>query len=119
MATPLNPGEANHAVLLFVTDIEIKFQRMMTKAPEIKFDGKGESLRAFVQRIREHAAIGGMAGLYLVPDAITGIWRNLLENYGVIPMQDVSVYVQGLYAARGRDAQDDQMLFLWLASSLT
>lgn len=119
MATPLNPGEANRAVLLFITDIEIKFQRMMVRPPEIKFDGKGESLRAFVQRIREHAALGGMAGLYMVPDAITGNRRNLLENYGIIPIQDVRVYVQALYNARGRDAQDDQMLFLYLASSLT
>ena len=119
MANPLNPGEANRAVLLYLTDIEIRFQRMMVRAPEIKFDGKMESLRAFVQRIREHAALGGMQGLYMVPDAITGNRRNLLENYGVIPIQDVRAYVQRLYNTRGRDAQDDQMLFLWLASSLT
>ena len=44
MAVPLNPGEANRAVLTFMTELENKYQRMMTKPPEVKFDGSGHSL---------------------------------------------------------------------------
>ena len=115
----LNPGEANRAVLTYTTEAEIKYQRMMTKPPEIKFDSTSHALKSFVQRVKEQVAIGGTTDMFMIPDVITGTARNLLENYGVIPIHDVRLAVQRYYVIRLRDAQDDQMLFRWLAGSMT
>lgn len=119
MAVPLNPGEANRAVLTFMTEIENKYQRMMTKPPEAKFDGSGHSLRSFVQRVKQHVALGGWGGIFMIRDVITGTSKNLLDKYGIIPIQDVRIHVQAIYVARLREAQDDQMLFLYLSTSMT
>jgi hypothetical protein len=116
-----SPGEGNRNTLDFSVASDAKFYKMMADPSDIKFDGKGENVKSFLHRVHEHAVIrGGMKALFTVPDPIViGVTREFLTSYGSIPMDDCRAYIQRIYNAAQRDAQDDAMLFLYLAGSLS
>jgi hypothetical protein len=116
---PLNPGDDTRTPLDFTNSEDNKFHKMMIKAPETKFNGRGESVRAFLERIKIHVALGGMWAIFNIPDLVTGVRQNLLSNYGSIPITDICAFVLALYTNVNWDTQDDQILFHHLAGSMT
>jgi hypothetical protein len=116
---PLNPGDDCHTPLNFTNSEDNKFHKMMIKAPETKFNGYGESVRAFLERVKIHVALGGMQAIFNIPDLVSGIHRNLLNNYGRIPIADVWAFVLALYTNVNLITKDNQILFHHLAGSMT
>jgi hypothetical protein len=71
----------------------------MIKSPDIKFNGKGEGVKSFIQRIKEHSAMGGIQTIFAVPDPITRNLCDFLNNYGVISMLDCNKHMSEIYTA--------------------
>jgi hypothetical protein len=92
---------------------------MMIKRPDTKFDGKGENLSAFMERITKRVDEDNMHGIFNVPEVITGAPRDFLRNYGIISLDDCRLVIQRHCNVGQRDAQDDHILFTFLANSLT
>jgi hypothetical protein len=115
----LSPGEGNRNPLEFNDQNDVKFYKLMAKPSDIKFDGKGENVKAFL--LIEHAVVtGGMDALFAIPDPFRiGIVRDLTTSYGSVPMDDCRLHMQRIYNTAQRYAQDDAMLFKHLAGSLT
>jgi hypothetical protein len=93
----------------------------MIKPFDTKFNGKGDKVKPYIERISEYASSGGMTVLFTVADPITGAPRDFLKQYGAIPIIDVRMHINGIYSntTSVQDAQDDQMLFTTLSGSLT
>jgi hypothetical protein len=60
----ITPGESHRNALDYADQTDAKFYKMMIKSPDTKFDGKGENLRAFMERITERVDEGGMHGIF-------------------------------------------------------
>jgi hypothetical protein len=68
----ITPGENHQNLINFNDTNDAKFYKTISKPSEIKFDGKGKNVKAFLQRIVEHAVgYGGMKNLFTIPDPIT------------------------------------------------
>jgi hypothetical protein len=115
------PGENHRNPIDFIDTNNSKFYKTMTKPSDIKFDGKSENVRAFMERVTEHAVgYSGMINLFNIPDPIRmGVVRDFATSYGTIPMDDCRLCMQRVYTTGQQDAQDDSMLFSHLAGSLT
>jgi hypothetical protein len=76
----ITPGETHRNALDYADQTDAKFYKMMIKPSDIKFEGKGENLRAFMERLTERVDEGGMHGVFNVPEAITGAPRDFLRR---------------------------------------
>jgi hypothetical protein len=115
----ITPGESHRNALDYADQADAKFYKMMITSPTIKFDGKGENLRAFMERITERVDEGGMHGVFNVPEVITGAPRDFLRHYGIISLDDCRLVIQRHYNVGQRDAQDNHILFTYLTNYLT
>jgi hypothetical protein len=72
-----------------------------------------------MERVTERVDEGGMHGIFNVPEVITGAARDFLRHYGIISLDDCRLVMQRHYNVGQREAQDDHILFTYLANSLS
>lgn len=85
------------------------------------YDGKPVGLRLFLERLRGRASMYNWGNNVLnVPSlAIIPIYRNILDHYGTISMEECTDHAVTYYAAHDRTAENAQMLYHCLLTSLT
>lgn len=120
----LLPGAANVNPLDWSKAEAMKLFHKATFALDPKFGMKEETLRTFIEQIRERSRIYNWDYLLTVPDAAT-VGRNLLDRYGMVTMADCQAYATnhvGLATAttnNTRLSQDSMMLYQFLLNSLS
>ena len=84
------------------------------------YDGKPLGLRLFLERLRGKASMYNWYNILLVPDlAIIPVYKNILDNYGSISLEECTLNATAYYTANDRPAQNAQMLYQCLLTSLT
>jgi hypothetical protein len=121
-----NPGEYVAAGTPFVdwsSDRELKNWKAATKGLDNKFDLKHENLMVFLNRVHERARAFSWMTIIDVPHTAAGAAAaeptNIIENYGLITMEECRAHATTYLAARQRLSQLSAMLYEFLRNSMT
>ena len=122
------PGRASRGVIDYTTKEGMAVYSQATKA---LFDGSedcpkfgmgGDGLLGLVDAVKERAKSAGwdIFEITWTPDGATAaITKNLLTNYGEIPLEHVITAADNIYNANDRTTQEDHQLYVCLSNSLT
>jgi hypothetical protein len=81
------------------------------------YDGKGANLKLLLTYVKQRANVFDWTGILTF--TIDGVARNLLVDYGQIPIADMKTQVTTYIAQPNRNAQNSFMMFECLSKSLT
>jgi hypothetical protein len=117
-----NPGEFIAAGADFVdwsSERELKNWKAATKALDTKFDLKQANLMTFLNRIQERATAFNWSAVLNVPIGDPPVNQNIIENYGVITLEQCRAHATTYLALQTRPSQVSAMLYTFLRGSLT
>ena len=120
-AFALGPGRS-HAVLNFDNPITgATATKLYSKAISLlegKFNGEANNLAVFLASVRDRARRFNWHWLITVP-IDDGTTRNLLTHYGQVSLDNMTAHAMTYVNTPTRDAKDNDMLYYFLADSLT
>lgn len=71
------------------------------------YDGKGKGLRLFLERLRGRVRMYCWGDVLDVPDLIlTPVNRNILDNYGLVSLEECTAHAESYYIARNQASQN-------------
>ena len=125
----LLPGASNTNSLDWTKAEAMKLFNKAVASLDSKFSLIEDTLRTFIEQVRERARIYNWDTLLTVADT-GGTDRNILDNYGMLTIENCQAHANnhvgvkagsapGTIAAKTRIAQDSMMLYQFLLNSLT
>ena len=114
----LTPAQADNLVIDYTSSEGKKLYTLATTKLNIAFDGSPSTLKIFMESLRQHAHSSNWAQIMTIPDS-QGIPRSIVDEYGLITMEDVRAHVDTYFWLQGRDAQNSYQLYTCLAHSIT
>jgi hypothetical protein len=115
----LFPGRASNAPLnLRTSSSDIKLYNKGIEGLVNKYDLAPIGLQQFLSSVLARVIAFGWDRTINIPDSL-GISRNLINEYGLLSMEDIMRYILTYFNLATKEAQDSVMLYQFLSNSLT
>ena len=116
----LSPALATRGVIDYNTRTGERIYASATKElDEKRYDGEAHGLTAFLELLGERAANFGWDRTILRIPTEGGASKNLLSEYGTIPLAQIRTYEESYIDTPTRDAQDTNLLYECIMNSIS
>lgn len=111
------PAQVNVDILNYGSSEGMKIYNAAVAALPTQYSGNTSEMHVFLKNVNERGLFFGWENILNVPK--DGGTRNLIEQYGLITLQDIRAHASVYENALGRDAQNASQMYNFLYSSLS
>ena len=113
----INPANAKVGIINYDTTDGIKIYQSATAALATKYTGNTIDMYDFLKNVKDRADSFGWGAIVTIPK--DGLTKDLIEQYGLITLDDIRAHAQMYVNEQGRDAQNASQMYKFLYASLT
>ena len=111
------PAQANVGILNYGSSEGMKIYNAAVAALSTKYSGNTSEMHIFLKNVNERGQSFGWQNILNVPK--DGGTRNLVDQYGLITLEDIRAHALIYENALGRNAQNASQMYNFLYSSLS
>ena len=111
------PAQANAGILNYESSEGMKIYNAAVAALSTKYSGNTNDMHIFLKNVKERGQTFGWQAITDVPK--DGATKNLIEQYGLLELEDIRAHATIYENERERNAQNSSQMYNFLYSSLT